>query len=585
MPAEMPVIQASDSTSSTTPWPSRTVVYDSDDDISLSSFDSSYWDSNGSPARMDEDTSRSSIGSVGFIGSGSFPSLGGLPGVSGVSGVSRDSRDSKETTNPSHHALRDGHNYDYIDLTGDDDDADDQDNTTAMDLSLDTAAATSTAVTVDPEVKLDDHAWSSYKSDTGEATGMIGKATSRPGCALVSIPTAATAYPNTTDMNTKNDVQDDPAPVPLDTAPVDTGNITDLERRLEENTTHQEMAAKTKAAAAKVTKPRDKAAKLRKELEEGSLKEKEEEAKYKEMSTQKPPPKQGRGRPKKAMVNVEEKEKEKDSRRVDQVQIMDARLRTRKRGHEPDAETPGQEPAEPERPPEKKVRRSTRRVRMTKESSTSSSQKERDTTGSEPSVNKGWSSSESESEDESARDVDTTGPDFWRLLYPPRPMIPLEVKLATCNGFLTRRTRLAESELKEARKKIAEFDDSRLHYLSLIRNAERERDLLRVVVDEFMGVEQEEEVPNSIVRSILMDRLGNLQKEEVIVMLYHARMKTRDVSANLERTQRELERTQRELEAARLLNTLGEEYLVDQNSDAEGEEYLLDQDLEAEVEI
>jgi hypothetical protein len=97
-------------------------------------------------------------------------------------------------------------------------------------------------------------------------------------------------------------------------------------------------------------------------------------------------------------------------------------------------------------------------------------------------------------------------------------MIPLEVNLATCNGFLTRQIRLAESELKEARKKIAEFDDSRLHYLSLIRGAERERDLLRVVVDECMGVEREEEVPNSIVRDILMDRLGHLNKEEVIVM-------------------------------------------------------------------
>jgi hypothetical protein len=67
--------------------------------------------------------------------------------------------------------------------------------------------------------------------------------------------------------------------------------------------------------------------------------------------------------------------------------------------------------------------------------------------------------------------------------------------------------------------------------------------------------------------------------------VYHARMKTRDVSTDLERTQRELERAQRGLEATRLLNTLGEEFLVDQDSDAEAQEYLVDQDLDAEAKI
>jgi hypothetical protein len=234
----------------------------------------------------------------------------------------------------------------YIDLTGDDDDADDEDNTDAMDLSLDTVAInTTTAVSpMDPEIKPDNLSRSSDNEDAAERAAMIGAQNETPiAGSNVFIPTATGAYPTMIEMNTKNDDQDD-----LDAAPLDAGSITDLEHSLQENTTHQEMVTKKKAAAAKslataretkklkglakaaktakVAKPRDKAAKLRKELAEGKERAKQEtkekdanskEAKDQETKeTQQPPLKRGRGRPKKAMVNVEEKEKEEESRRV-----------------------------------------------------------------------------------------------------------------------------------------------------------------------------------------------------------------------------------------------------------------------------
>ncbi|KAI5815513.1 hypothetical protein BZA77DRAFT_294219 [Pyronema omphalodes] len=289
--------------------------------------------------------------------------------------------------------------------------------------------------------------------------------------------------------------------------------------------------------------------------------------------TQKIPPKRGRGRPKKVVINVENGETEEvDSPQVDQVQTLETQLRIRKRRREPDSALKHKnalqtleimEPAEPEGSPNR-VRRNTRRLEGISKVSSRNPSQEKDTTTPELSINNGSSSFESESEDESSSDgaVDMTGPDFWRLLYPPRPMVPLEIKLATSNGFLTRRTRQAESELKDAKKKIADFEDSRLHYLSLIRAAERERDLLRVVVDEFMGVQRKKEVP-STVKDMLMDRFEQLNKEDVIIMLYEARMTTKDVSMDLEKIKRDLEKARTELEENRLLESLGNEFLVD----------------------